>query len=253
MSIFSFDLRDKHIMIAGASSGIGRKTAEMLAENGAEVILVARREERLQEVLAGLEGTGHSYYVVDFAQIDHIEPLVKQIISEQGPLDGMVYCSGMGSSRPVKVSKPDFVQDMFKVNFFGFFELVRSLTKRGRYNPGLSIVGLSSCAALDGAKSQSVYSATKAAMDAAVRVMAQEYAEKGIRVNTVRPGMVRTAMYQIVLDDIGEGFNEDFHKKQFMGLGETEDIAYAVAFLLSPLSKFTTGAHFSVDGGNTCH
>lgn len=247
------DFSGKYVLIAGASSGIGRKTAEFLASLGANVILAARREEKLKEVLAGLEGTGHSYYVADFAQVDHTEPLVKQIISEQGPLDGMVYCSGMGSSRPVKVSKPEFVQDMFKVNFFGFFELVRSLIKRGRYNSGLSIVGLSSCAAVDGAKSQSVYSATKAAMDAAVRVMAQEYAEKGIRVNTVRPGMVRTAMYQIVLDDIGEKFNEDFHKKQFMGIGETEDIAYAVAFLLSPLSKFTTGAHFSVDGGNTCH
>ena len=247
------DFSGKYILIAGASSGIGRKTAEILASLGANVILTARREEKLKEVLAGLEGTGHSYYVVDFAQIDHIEPLVKQIISEQGPLDGMVYCSGMGSSRPVKVSKPEFVQDMFKVNFFGFFELVRSITKRGRYNPGMSIIGLSSCAAVDGDKSQGVYSASKAAMDAAVRVMAQEYADKQIRFNTVRPGMVKTAMYENTVEGLGEEFHEHLKQKQFMGIGETSDIANMIIFLLSPLSKFTTGAHFSVDGGNTCH
>lgn len=247
------DFCGKKILIAGASSGIGRKTAELLASLEANVILVARREDKLKEVLSGLDGTGHSYYVMDFAQIDRIEPLTKMIVSEQGPLDGMVYCSGMGSSRPVKVSKPEFVQDMFKVNFFGFFEIVRCIAKRGRFNPGMSVVGLSSCAAIDGDKSQSVYSASKAAMDAAVRVMAQEYADKQIRFNTVRPGMVKTAMYESTVEGLGEEFHEHLKQKQFMGIGETSDVANMIVFLLSPLSKFTTGAHFSVDGGNTCH
>lgn len=247
------DFSDKNIMIAGASSGIGRKTAEILASLGANVILAARREDKLKEVLEGLEGMGHSCYVADFSQVDQIELLMKQIVSEQGPLDGMVYCSGMGSSRPVKVSKPEFVQDMFKVNFFGFFEMVRCIAKRGRFNPGMSVVGLSSCAAIDGDKSQSVYSASKAAMDAAARVMAQEYADKQIRFNTVRPGMVRTAMYESTVEGLGEEFHEHLKQKQFMGIGETSDIANMIVFLLSSLSKFTTGAHFSVDGGNTCH
>lgn len=248
-----FELKNKRVLIAGASSGIGRKTAEMLAGMGANVVLLARREDMLKEVVDGLSGTGHSYYVADLSELERIESLLKIIVNENGALDGVVYCSGMGDSRPVKVAKPEFVQQMMTINFFAFYELVRCITKRGRFNPGMSIVGLSSCAAVDPAKSQSVYSASKAAMDAAVQVMAQEYADKGIRVNTVRPGMVRTAMYQIVMDDIGEEFNVDFNKKQFMGLGETEDIANVIAFLLSPLSKFTTGAHFSVDGGNTCH
>lgn len=247
------DFRDKHILIAGASSGIGRKTAEMLAEQGAQVTMVARRENLLQEIMDGLHGEGHSYYVADLSDTAGIESLIKQIVAEQGLLDGVVYSSGMGSSRPVKVSKPEFVQDMFKVNFFGFFEMVRCIAKRGRFNPGMSVVGLSSCAAVDPAKSQSVYSASKAAMDAAVQVMAQEYADKGIRVNTVRPGMIDTAMYQVVLNDIGEEFNVDFYKKQFMGLGHTEDIGGIIMYLLSPMSRFVTGAHFSIDGGNTCH
>ena len=253
MNVDYFDLHGKKYLLAGASSGIGRKTAEMLSRMGAQVILLARREELLKTVLAGLAGTGHSYYAIDLSVLDKIESLMKTIVSEQGALDGLVYCSGMGDSRPVKMANPEFVQKMMTINFLAFYEMVRCITKRGRFNPGMSIVGLSSCAAIDPAKSQSVYSASKAAMDAAVQVMAQEYADKGIRVNTIRPGMVRTAMYQIVLDDIGEEFNEDFNKKQFLGVGETEDIANMIAFLLSPLSKFATGAHFSIDGGNTCH
>jgi len=247
------DFTEKTVIIAGASSGIGKKTAEILNSYGAKIIAIARREEKLQELIANLGREDNKYYAVDLLKTSEIEGALKIIKNENGPVDGLVYTSGIGDPRPVKMAKPDFLERMMRINFFGFYEMVRIITKKGFYNPGMSIVGISSCASINGSKSQSVYSATKAAMDAAVRVMAQEYADKGIRINTVRPGMVKTAMYKGFLDSLGERGNELLLNKQFMGVGETEDIANAIAFLLSSVSNFTTGAHFSIDGGNTCH
>ncbi|SEH26343.1 SDR family NAD(P)-dependent oxidoreductase [Selenomonas sp. KH1T6] len=253
MSTNIIDLADKSVIIAGASSGIGRKTAEVLAKMGTRCILIARRQEMLKEVTNSLVGTGHSFYAADLSQVEAIEPLIKHIACQEGPLDGLVYCCGIADARPVKMAKPDFVSRMMGINFFAFYELVRSLVKRGRFNPGMSIVGLSSCASVAGGKSQSVYSASKAAMDAAVRVMAQEFADKSIRINTIRPGSINTSMYQMGIQEMGSGFQEQLLEKQFLGIGETEDIANMVAFLLAESARFITGAHFSVDGGYTCH
>lgn len=253
MSYKIVDLTGKSVIIAGASSGIGRRTAEVLAELGARCILIARRQEKLEKVIASMSGAGHSYHAVDLSEPDAIEPLVKQIVSQGGALDGLVYCCGIADARPVKMAKPDFVSRMMGINFFAFYEMVRCLIRRGRFNQGMSIVGISSCASVAGGKSQSVYSASKAAMDAAVRVMAQEFADKGVRINTIRPGSINTSMYQMGVQEMGNEFQDHLLEKQFLGIGATDDITNMVAYLLSGCAKFVTGAHFSIDGGYTCH
>ncbi len=172
------DLSDKHILIIGASSGIGKQTAITLSEIGARLTLVARREELLKEAVDCLEGKGHECYVADVSDVASIDTLIKGIVAKDGLLDGLVYAAGTGMALPLMQSKPDKVQAAFNVNFFGFFEVVRQVSRKGRFNPGMRIVGVSSCASLRGDKSKAIYSSSKAAMDSAVRSWQRNWRRK---------------------------------------------------------------------------
>ena len=183
------DFTGRKILITGASSGIGKQTALTLGKLGADVILVARREEKLKEVLNELDGNNNAYYAADLSETDRIEMLFKQIAEEQGRLDGMVYAAGIAMSLPLKLFKPEKIREVFNINYFGFIEAVRQICKKGRYNEGMRIVGVSSVASLQGDKAHLAYSGSKAAMDASVRCIAKEVADKGICINTVAPAM----------------------------------------------------------------
>lgn len=248
------DLTDKKIVVTGASSGIGKQTAITLSQIGAKLILVARREEKLQEVIQQLEGDGHSYYCADLSVVNDIEDLVKRIVAEQGKLDGMVYCAGITMNVPLAQLKPEKLQTLFDINFFAFTEFVRQVTKKNRFNEGMRIVGISSTASFIGNKAHEAYSASKAAMNGIIRCMAKELADKGICINAIAPGMVATEMYEeYLLSNGGEESeaNQRLRKRQYLGIGKTTDIANAIAFMLSSASRFISGITLPVDGGST--
>lgn len=244
--------KDKNILVVGASSGIGEKTAYVLAEQGANVILVARRENRLKEVCSNIKSAKKSYYVGNMSDIDSIEKLIKLIVSEQGKLDGMAYVAGTTDGDvPIKFLSYKRQLGVFLTNYFGFVECVRQVTKRGNYNYGLRIVGVSSIASLCGEKALVPYSASKAAMNAAIRCIAKELGPKGICINSVAPSMVKTDMYRSFVDVHGEesDANNRAMNRQYLGLAEREDVANAIVFLLSKEARFITGITLPVDGG----
>ena len=245
------DFHGKRILITGASSGIGRQTAITLSELGASAILLARREDKLKEVANELQGVGHKYYCLDLAETLSIETVVKQIVAENGALDGLVYAAGIDISLPINLFKPEKVQEVFAVNYFGFIETVRQICRKGRFNPGMRIVGLSSIAAKCGDKTHTAYSASKAAMDASVRCLAKELADKDICINTIAPAMTDTNIYQEFYAKHGEEAKQELTKRQYLGIGKTEDIANAIAFMLSEGARFMTGSCMAYDGGFT--
>lgn len=247
------DFNDSKIVIVGASSGIGRETAITLSKLGATVIAVARRKEELDATLELLEGDGHRSFVMDAADVNGIEGVIKGIVGEIGPVDGLVYAAGISKSRPLSQLKPDALQETFSVNFFGFMETVRQLCKKGRFNPGMRIVAISSIAALRGDSAHTAYSASKAAIDGAVRCLAMELADKGICINTVAPAMTNTVMYENFIGKFGEDSesNRKLMRRQYLGIARTQDVANAITFLLSPAARFITGICMPVDGGYT--
>lgn len=240
------DLKDKQIMITGASSGIGRETAILCSKLGAKCILIARDLKKLEFVLGDLEGEGHKYYSFDLSRLDEIGDFLKKVISESGSLDGFVHSAGIGSTRPLQLLKPADLRAVMDINCFSFIEMCRCLIKKRGYNKGLSIVGVSSISSKQGNKAKTAYCASKAAMDAAVRCMAKELAEKKIRVNTVNPALINTEIYQQFTD---YGCDKGIIERQYLGLGEPIDVANAITFLLSNASQFITGSNLDVDGG----
>ncbi len=247
------DLSGKRMVVVGASSGIGQQTAITLSRLGATVVLVARREDKLQETLASLQGEGHGIHCMDVQQLDEIEGHVKKIVEEYGPADGLVYSAGVGWPFPLNQAKPEKVRSMFEVNIFGFIETVRQICKKGRFNPGMRIVGVSSCESFRGDKTKTVYSASKGAMDSAIRCIAREMAEKGICINNVAPSMTATQLFTQYSGKYGEDSEalRDLLKRQYLGIAKPEDIANTIAFLISPAARFITGITLPVDGGWT--
>ena len=246
------DLTGKNVVVVGASQGIGRDTAIMLSKLGAKVIAIARSEVKLKETISMLEGSSHRYYCLDVNDLESIEECAKLIVDENGAVDGMVYSAGITNDRPLNLFKPEVVDQVLKVNLGGFIEFTRCLTKRKRFNSGMRIVGISSTAGLRGSKAHLAYSASKAGMNGAMRCMAIELAEKGIGVNTVAPGMIATSMYEKYLEGNGGvdgAANLGLLARQYMGIGKTDDVAAAIAFLLSPVSRFITGVCLPIDGG----
>lgn len=247
------DLTGKKIVVTGASSGIGRGVVEMLGDLGAQCILIARREEKLKETVASIAGDKHKYFVFDLEQVELIEELIKRIVNEIGPLDGMAYCAGISGTQPIKANKMAYMQHIMQVNFLAYYEMIRCMVKKGNFSNPCRIVGISSVGAPYPAKGQSAYSAAKAAMDAATRALAVELYSKGVCLNTVRPGCIDTEMHQAFHKETGIDPMDSIRERQFLGIGHPEDVAGIVAYLLSPASKFMTGVNIAVDGGYTCH
>lgn len=244
-SLMNFDSR--FILVTGAGSGIGQSTSIILSELGAQVILLDISKEGLDKTFSEMHGEGHKSYVVDLSDIDSIASLSKQIVEENGPIDGLVHCAGISSRKPLNVLKKDGFSKVMDINFYSFVELVKQFSKKGRFNDGGSIVVMSSISSIKGYKAKTEYCVSKAAVDAFVRCMALELAYRGIRVNSVMPAVVNTPLaYKAQLLNDAMNVSE---MEAPLGRTEPDEVANVICFLLSNATKTITGTHILIDGG----
>ena len=238
-------LQGKHILLTGASSGMGKVFAQMIAAQGAKLSLLARNEERLHQTLETMDGDGHEIFVCDLTN----EDMLKDVVSKIDKLDGIVLCAGINDFVPLKFIKQSNISKMFQTNFFSHLILVQMLVKKKLVNKNASIVFISSLSSMLGVQGTLLYASSKAAINSAVRVMASELANLKIRVNAICPGIVKTEMLS------NTNINEDTFTKQEsqypLGLGTANDVGNAVLFHLSDLSRWLTGQCMVLDGGFT--
>ena len=249
--MFDFlDLKDKRILVTGASSGIGRETSILLSKLGAKTVLAARNEERLKQAMDALDGGGHGYYCFDFKEISKIEDLMQRIVGDGGKLDGFVHCAGIFSAIPLQLSVFEVIHEIMLVNFYSFVELARIFAKKKINNNGGNIVAVSSVASLSGTNALTAYSASKAAVDGTVRVLARELYSKKIRVNSIMPSHVKTPMADKFFEEYEGTESEKYSRqRQYMGLIEPLCVASTIAFLLSNASFYINGSAVPVDAG----
>lgn len=242
-----FSLEGKTILVTGASSGIGQATAIECSKMGAKVIICGRDKERLNNTLSLLEGDNHQTFEGDLLH----DEVLNNLVSTVPQLDGVVFSAGKGLTLPFQFSTREKFDDIFNVNFFSPIELLRLLSKKKKINQNGSVVFIVS---IGGVKrfsvGNSIYGASKAALQSMVNFTAQELASKKIRVNSICPGMVETPLIRKgTLTE--EQLKEDMDKYPLKRYGKPEDIAYASIYLLSEASSWLTGQSIVIDGGVT--
>lgn len=243
-----FSLRDKTILITGASSGIGRVTSIECSRLGAKIVLTGRNEDQLKRTLESLEGAGHSYIVAD---INNPENLI-YLIESAPKINGLVHSAGIVRSIPFGFMSSDSLKSILDTNFTSPVFLTQGLMKIKKIENGCSIVIISSISGIACALvGNGVYSASKGAITSMAKIMALELSAKRIRVNCIIAGMVKTNMTEN-LQFSDDEIKEDM-KKYPLGYGNPEDVAYGAVYLLSDASSWITGTDLKMDGGYTLH
>ncbi len=242
-----FSLSGKTIFVTGASSGIGKATAIECSKMGAQLIITGRNEERLNDTFQLLEGKGHVKMIADLNVKEDLDLLVNQI----PPLNGIAHCAGMLITLPFPYISKEKMDTIFEVNFFSPTLITQRLLKNKKIKNNSSIVFISSLAGVVCTTlANSMYSATKGAINGMAKGMALDLSHKKIRVNCVNPGMINTEMInESVITK--EQVQEDAKRYPLKRYGNPEEVAYAAIYLLSDASAWVTGSNLIIDGGLT--
>ncbi|REE25857.1 NADP-dependent 3-hydroxy acid dehydrogenase YdfG [Winogradskyella pacifica] len=231
------DLKDKAIIITGASSGIGEATAKKLAKDGALVVLMARREEKLNDIKQAIEKEGGTPLVVtgDVTKKKDFDHVVSQTIENYGKVDALINNAGLMPLSFVEKLKTEEWDKMVDVNIKGVFNGVAAVLPKMKENKGGHIINISSMAAHRYFPGGAVYCATKAAVKMFSEGLRQELAPKyGINVTSIEPGAVATELTDTITD---EDIKENIKKMQEMTTLEAEDIANAIHYTLLQPSR----------------
>ena len=240
-----FSIEGKTILITGAASGIGRATAKLCSEMGASCVLLDLNEDGLKQTVSEMKEGNVDYYTLSLTDYDK----VVEVVGMFPKVDGVASNAGIVTSLMAKFSDIKEAERIINVNTLSHIHLVQQLLTQKKLNKGASIVFTSSmsgvyCGLIGG----SLYGASKAALVGYSKALAIELAPRGIRVNTIHPGMIvtpltkGTSLSQDVMD-------EDVKNYPLGRYGKPEEVASAFVYLLSDATVWMTGSQLLIDGG----
>ncbi len=237
-------------LITGASRGIGRACALMLAEQGHELILVARDDNRLRELNEDCKRVGAKahYFVADLSDSHTVVELFKDIqrVLANRPLSNLIHCAGQMRDAMLSMTRVNDIESLLAVNVVASIQVCQLASRlMMRYKTGHLLL-VSSKVAEYGSAGQSVYAATKGAIPSFVKSLSKEMGPLGIRVNAISPGFIETDLTAHYTQEQKQQLKESISLRR---LGQAEDVASVAKFLCSKEAAYVTGHIMSVDGG----
>ncbi len=248
MEYSPYSIEGKTILITGGAGGIGSEVARVCSKLGARVVLTDIREDALQAALVSLDKVEVGEHLAITADLTNPDDL-NRLVDQMPDLDGFVCNAGVMKLVLAQFITEDELTRIQRINLNAPILLTKALLKKKKIRKGGSIVFTASAAGVYRVSiGNAIYATTKCGIDAFMRTVALEYGPKGIRCNSVNPGMVETSL-------IG-GFTEEQKQKEMQNyplrrFAKPEDIALGIIYLLSDASSFVTGTALKIDGGMT--
>lgn len=243
-----FSLSGKTAVITGGASGLGLAMAECMAQAGAKVVLLGRREpeglfdnEKLRGKVA--------YYQYDVTNTDGVPALVEKIIAEQGPIEILCNNAGNHCKKPIEEMTVEDFTGVLDVHLVGAFAMTRAFVPHMKKNGKGSILFTASMSSYIGLPNVTGYAAAKSAYLGMVHTLASEISGAGVRVNAIAPGWIDTPMFRKATDNDPQRKAKILGRTPMQRVGEPDDIGLAAVYLCSDAAKFITGVCLPVDGG----
>ena len=228
------ELKGKKILLIGGGLSLDKAIAARIEQARGTVFIAGE--------------TGQAFDVFD---IETLESHLKALIAEEGAFDGFVFSVVHSDFRPLGTVKPANFNKLMLENTAVFVEAIRVLNKNKGLKQGASVVVMSSISSIRAMKAKMAFSASKAALDAVVRELALELADKGIRINSIQKGAVDTDFEKDQIQAVDAVRSENLQSAQPLGLCKADEVANLVVFLLSDAVKTMTGTAIVLDGGYT--
>lgn len=247
----TFDFSGKHAVVTGASRGIGEAIVRQLDRDGARVALVARSGDRLEAIAADLTNDP-LVIVADLSTNESIDQISSAVLEAFGGIDVLVNNAAVERNQPAHRATAEAIDETLFVNLRQAFMLCSVFAKPLFATSG-SIVNISSTAATGAGGTQGAYAASKGGLNTLTKNLANEWANKGVRVNGVAPGLVDTEMWEPTFDALGEDeVRSSFVKRVPLARwGTADEVANVACFLASEQASYVTGQTLRVDGGMT--
>jgi len=243
-------LSGKNAVVTGCLRGIGRKTLEKFAKQGANVWACAQHaDEEFEKFCADLAqdtGTWVKPVYFDLTDFDAIKAGLKAIFADKQAVDVLVNVAGFTKDSIFHMTSMEQLKLIFEVNYFSQILISQYVTKLMVRQKCGSVINIASISGLDGSHGQLAYSSSKAALIGATRTMSRELAKQGVRVNAIAPGVIDTNMNSLVPEKVIAGHIKAMSIKR---MGSSNEVANTILFLASDLSNYMTGQIIRVDGG----